>query len=81
MQTNVLQGMRAMLQRLHQQRRETQMRYITQKTPANRFTVIDTRDGSQRLFPTDLINAATFAGTLNKQEAAFLAANPWLRTR
>jgi len=25
MQTNVLQGMRAMLQRLHQQRRETQM--------------------------------------------------------
>ena len=50
------------------------MRYITQKTPANRFTVIDTRDGSQLLFPTDLISAATFAGTLNKQEAAYLAA-------
>ena len=57
------------------------MRYITQKTPANRFTVIDTHDGSQRLYPTDLINAATFAGGLNKQEAAFLAANPWMRTR
>jgi len=50
------------------------MRYITQKTPANRFTVIDTRDGSQLLFPTDLISAATFANTLNKQEAAYQAA-------
>jgi hypothetical protein len=57
------------------------MRYVTQKTPANRFTVIDTRDGSRRLYPTDLVNAATFAGTLNKQEADFLAANPWLRAR
>jgi hypothetical protein len=27
MQTNVLQGMRAMLQRVHQQRRETQMTF------------------------------------------------------
>jgi hypothetical protein len=50
------------------------MRYITQKTPDNRFTVIDTLDGSQLLFPTGLINAATFAGTLNKQEAAYQAA-------
>jgi hypothetical protein len=50
------------------------MRYITQKTPENRFTVIDTLDGSQLLFPTGLINAATFAGTLNKQEAACQAA-------
>jgi hypothetical protein len=57
------------------------MRYVTQKTPANRFTVIDTRDGSRCLYPTDLINAATFAGTLNKQEADFLATNPWLRAR
>jgi len=57
------------------------MRYVTHKTPANRFTVIDTHDGSQLLFPTDLINAATFAGTANKQEASFLAANPWMRAR
>jgi hypothetical protein len=57
------------------------MRYVTQKTPANRFTVIDTLDGRAMLFPTDLVNAATFAGTLNKQEADFLAANPWLRAR
>ncbi len=59
---------------INTKRKGHDMRYITQKTPANRFTVIDTRDGSQRLFPTDLINAATFAGTLNKQEAAYLAA-------
>ena len=45
------------------------MRYVTHKTPANRFTVIDTHDGSQLLFPTDLINAATMAATHNKQEA------------
>jgi hypothetical protein len=57
------------------------MRYVTHQTPDNRFTVIDTHDGSQLLFPTGLINAATFAGTLNKQEAAFLAANPWMRPR
>lgn len=50
------------------------MRYITQKTPDNRFTVIDTLDGRAILFPTDLINAATMAATLNKQEAAYLAA-------
>ena len=82
MQTNVLKGMCAMLEGgINTKRKDKQMRYITQKTPANRFTVIDTRDGSQRLSPTDLINAATFAGTLNKQEAAFLAANPWLRAR
>jgi len=75
MQRNVLQGMRAMVRGgINTKRKGHDMRYITQKTPANRFTVIDTRDGSQRLFPTDLINAATFAGTLNKQEAAYLAA-------
>ena len=45
------------------------MRYITQKTPNNRFTVIDTYDGRVMLFPTDLINAATMAATHNKQEA------------
>lgn len=59
---------------INTKRKGHDMRYITQKTPANRFTVIDTRDGSQLLFPTDLISAATFAGTLNKQEAAYLAA-------
>ena len=47
------------------------MRYITQKTPNNRFTVIDTYDGRVMLFPTDLINAATMAATANKQEAAY----------
>jgi hypothetical protein len=49
------------------------MRYITQKTPDNRFTVIDTHDGRVMLFPTGLINAATMAATHNKQEAAYQA--------
>jgi hypothetical protein len=42
MQTNVLQGMRAMLQRLHQQRRETQMleaHYTTGKQPTLAFAL------------------------------------------
>ena len=49
------------------------MRYVTQNTPANRFTVIDTVDNSVCLYPTDVVNASAMAATLNKQEAAFAA--------